>query len=109
MGFDRIKSPEQRLLEREARRAVPGAEDPTGRAALFTGAQAGPTGPSIGESLAALEVHCSRCGATSALDAAAAVRLALPLFLLAPWREHPVFAVCPAGRHRAWLRVSRAE
>lgn len=108
MGFDRIKPPEQRLLEREARRAVPGEGDPTGREALFTGADERPTGPGIVESLPSVEVHCSRCDETATLDPGAALKAALPLFLLAPWRSHPVFAVCPGGRHRAWLKVTRA-
>lgn len=96
-GFERIPRPEQRLLRR-------GEPDPSGRGALFTGgASRAPRQPPP-----ALAVHCARCGATSPLDAATAVRSALPLFLVAPWRDHPVFAVCPAGRHRAWLRVQRA-
>lgn len=111
MGFDRIKTPEQRLLEREGRRARPGEDDPTGREALFTGAAERPPTPGILESLpgldAELEVHCSRCGETATVDAASALRSALPMFLLAPWRSHPVFAICPGGRHRAWLKVTR--
>lgn len=100
MGFDRIKPPQQRLLERDA------TPDPEGRAALFTG---GGDRPATGAITDGLVLECSRCGAASALDPAMAVRAALPLFLLAPWRSHPLFAVCPAGRHRAWLRVTRAE
>jgi hypothetical protein len=79
-GFDRIRAP--RGDAQRPRDALFSAPAPTTRAA----------------------VHCSRCDATSPLDLAGAARAAFPLFLVAPWRDHPVFAVCPACRHRAWLR-----
>lgn len=102
MSFDRIKPPEERLLSRRA-----GADaDPDGRAALFTGA---PGRPATGGALEGLAVRCSRCGAVSPLDARTALRAVLPLALVAPWRDHPVFAVCPSGRHRAWLKLTRAD
>jgi hypothetical protein len=90
MAFDRIKPPPDRLAEPDA--------DPEGRAALFSA-----TGPSA----TAAALRCSRCGRVSPLDLATAVRSVLPLALVAPWREFPLFAVCPAGRHRAWLRPER--
>lgn len=95
--FDRIKPPEQRLLERldGDRLDAPGT-DRDGRAALFTDRRGG-----WGMRVTA---HCSRCGATSPIDAGTALRSALPLFLVAPWRDHPVFAVCPACTRRSWLR-----
>jgi len=105
MGFDRIKTPEQRLLERDQQ------PDPEGRNALFTGGGERPTTPgmlpSMWDGVGELVVHCARCGQTSALDARAIMRAVLPIVLVAPWRDHPVFAVCPAGGHRAWLKVSR--
>lgn len=93
--FDRIKRPSRPPAQggprgREDLRGV----DPQGRAALFPDRSEG----------GALTVHCERCDAASSLDAATALRSALPLFLVAPWRSHPVFAVCPACRRRAWLR-----
>lgn len=119
--FDRIKPPDQRLLERsDGPRLDEASTDPDGRAALFSGA-AGSTGghrASRGareagtqrgqmrrETDAALAAHCSRCDATSPLDAGTAVRSALPLFVVLPWRDHPVFALCPACGHRSWLRI----
>lgn len=97
--FDRIKPPQQRLLDRtDGDRLDAPAGDRDGRAALFThGRRRGLAG-------AGMSVHCSRCGASSPVDAATAVRSALPLFLVAPWRDHPVFAACPACRRRSWLR-----
>jgi hypothetical protein len=95
-GFDRIKAPQQRLLERGNNvEPEPGDSDPDGRAALFTRGASGGTG---------ITVHCSRCDAVSPLSAATALRSAFPLFLLAPWRNHPVFAVCPSCNRRSWLR-----
>ena len=98
-GFDRIKSPDS-----WARREAGADADPQGRAALFTGAdeavRAATAGPPDG-----FHVSCSRCGATTGIDTKTAVRLAAPLFLLAPWKSHPVFAVCPSCGVRSWVRV----
>lgn len=102
-GLDRIKPPERRLLERsEGPRFDRGEADPQGRAALYTG------GPRRRTDGAVVTVHCSRCEVASRLDAVAALRSAVPLFLVAPWRDHPVFAVCPACRRRSWLRPGLA-
>ncbi len=134
-GFDRIKPPERRLLERLSGPRLDDAEaDAEGRAALFTAgtgqaedrarqrargeaagraeaaARAAATEPAESTSggVLGLVVHCRRCDATSPIDVQSAVRAVLPLALVAPWRRHPVFAVCPACRHRAWLRVTSA-
>jgi hypothetical protein len=106
-GFDRIKPPEQRIMQRRAgERLDEATADPAGRAALFSSgtSQAGRS-PEGGGSLG-VAVHCSRCDTTTSLDAATAVRSALPLFLVLPWRDHPIFALCPACDHRAWLRLT---
>ncbi|MGI8874237.1 MAG: hypothetical protein ACR2KP_07915 [Egibacteraceae bacterium] len=94
--LDRIKAPQRRVQERSRgdRLEAPDA-DQQGRAALFTPTQ---------RRGAPITVHCSRCKATSPVDAGTALRSTLPLFLVAPWRDHPVFAVCPACRRRSWLR-----
>lgn len=97
-GFDRIRPPEDRLLSRPEGRLQPGEADPDGRAALFSSTSRPASTPG------GVAVHCSRCGETSPVDAVTALRSALPLFLVAPWKDHPIFAICPAGRHRAWLR-----
>lgn len=91
--LDRIKAPERRVHQR-AQGDAPDT-DQQGRAALFTDRQ---------RREALITVHCSRCEVTSPVAAGTALRSALPLFLLAPWRDHPVFAVCPACRRRSWLR-----
>lgn len=102
-GFDRIKPPERRLLERtEDPRLDSGEADPKGRGALYTG------GARRSKSPAVVTVHCSRCEVASRLDAGTALRSAAPLFLVAPWKDHPVFAVCPACRRRSWLRPGLA-
>lgn len=89
-SFDRIKHPHE----------VQRAKRPDGREALFSPppVEAPPVGP--------LQVHCSRCDRTTGLDVAEAVGLALPLVLLAPWKDHPVFARCPACSRRSWVRVT---
>lgn len=86
-GFDRIRAPgaSPRRAERDA--------DPAGREALFSDPLR-----------RGLRVHCSRCGETSDVGAVGAVRALVPAFVVLPWRDHPVFAVCPACRRRAWLR-----
>lgn len=98
-GFDRIKPPDGWARRHEAFEG-----DPQGRGALFTGADeavgAAPAGPAGG-----FMVTCSSCEAVSSVDAQTLVRMAVPLFLVLPWRRHPVFAVCPACSTRAWLRV----
>lgn len=97
MSFDRIKAPDA-----WARREAP--VDPEGRAALFTGAdeavRTAKAGPAEG-----FRVDCSRCRESTAIDGRTAARMAAPLFLVAPWKSHPVFAVCPACGIRSWLRV----
>lgn len=97
-GFDRIKPPDGWS------RRDPEAVDPEGRAALFTNAERAvrttPAGPPDG-----LRVDCSRCGASTGIDGGTALRMAAPLFLVAPWKSHPVFAVCPSCGVRSWLRV----
>ena len=97
-GFDRIKTPDG--WSRRDEEAV----DPEGRAALFTGvneaARSAKVGPPQG-----VRVHCSRCDVTSSVDGRTAMRMAAPLFLVAPWKSHPVFAVCPSCGARSWLRL----
>jgi hypothetical protein len=98
-GLDRIRPPAERLA-RTPRGTAGEGSDGAGRAALFThGRSHAGRGPA-----SRLEVSCSRCGKTTAVDARTALRAALPLVLLAPWKPHPVFAVCPACGYRAWLR-----
>ena len=96
-GFDRIKPPDAWSRREDA-------GDPEGRAALFTGSEqavrAAKVGPPHG-----FHVTCSRCAQTTAIDTRTALRMAAPLFLVAPWRSHPVFAVCPACNVRSWLRL----
>jgi hypothetical protein len=128
-GFDRIKPPDRRIMERAAGPRLDSEDaDAEGRAALFTAGlqrdrdraareRAGGAGREsarrrghergAGQAAAGgLAVHCSRCDVTSPLDAGAALRSALPLFLVAPWRDHPLFAVCPACGHRSWLKLA---
>jgi hypothetical protein len=99
--FDRIRPPGARLWAPADEAAAP---DPAGRAALFSP----PTGARSGGEAAALELHCSRCGTATPLALSTLLRAALPLFLVVPWRRHPLFAVCPACRRRAWLQVTAA-
>ncbi|MEE8599564.1 hypothetical protein [Euzebya tangerina] len=120
-GFDRIKPPEKRLLEREeARQPDSRRADTAGRAGLFSvsgepstpgagvrsavrSSQAASTGSGAGPR--PFRVTCSRCDATRSVAVGDALKGVLPLALVAPWRSHPIFAMCPTGRHRAWLKV----
>lgn len=100
MSFDRIKPPDA-----WARREAEATGDPEGRAALFTGADAAVrtarAGPENGFS-----ASCSRCGESRRIDARTAGRMAAPLFLVAPWKRHPLFAVCPSCGVRSWLKLT---
>lgn len=103
--FDRIKPPDQRLLERrEGSRLEADDADASGRAALFS-AGSRPASSFTDDRALGLTAHCSRCGESTSLDVATALRSAFPLFLVAPWKQHSVFAVCPTCRRRAWLRI----
>lgn len=93
-GFDRIRPPGQRHRD-----------DPLGRAALFGDGPARATAGLDPARERGPALVCSRCSARSPLDPLTVVRVAFPLFLVLPWREDPVFALCPACRHRAWLKV----
>lgn len=98
VSFDRIKAPDAWARRNDSQ------GDPQGRAALFTGGdtavRAAKAGPENG-----LSVSCSRCGQTRAVDARTATRMAAPLFLIAPWKRFPIFAVCPSCGVRSWLRL----
>lgn len=97
-GFDRIRTPEQRLGERPRREGAD-PSDPRGRAALFS---ASDTAPRAGGPVAG--VHCARCGASSVMDLPTLLHSLCPLFLFVPWLPHPLFAICPACGRRSWLR-----
>lgn len=141
-GFDRIKPPDRRLLEREESRQPDSRDaDRQGRAALFSAsevpstpgagamgpkasprlplhdrqpaaprsakADGAPTGsgdPRLPQGRSALHVECGHCGVTCPLPLGHALRQAVPLVVLAPWKSHPVFATCPCGERRAWLK-----
>jgi hypothetical protein len=100
VSFDRIKPPDA-----WSRRNAEADHDPQGRAALFTGVddavRTARAGPENG-----FGVTCSRCGATQRIDLRTAGRMAVPLFLVAPWKRHPIFAVCPSCGARSWLRLT---
>ena len=137
-GFDRIKPPEKRLLQREETRQPDSRDaDPAGRAGLFSTAGK-PTTPGAGvptratrssgssgapapevpaeavaqvpnpeglpDARSPLHVECQHCGITAAMPLTGALKRALPLVVVAPWRSHPVFATCPCGERRTWLK-----
>ncbi|CAN5337263.1 hypothetical protein BH23ACT9_BH23ACT9_24180 [soil metagenome] len=168
-GFDRIKPPDRRMLERdESRQPDSEVADRQGRAALFSASEQ-PTTPGAGvtrrkvskrtaakasagsapagairqidrrtpgeapddgrqpgarrsakadgaptspdderlpQGRSPLSVECGHCGVTCPLPLGHALRQAVPLVVLAPWRSHPVFATCPCGERRAWLKPS---
>lgn len=128
-GFDRIKPPDRRLLERDEQREPDSSRaDRQGRAALFSAsgqattpgagarprqrkqaspppeAPSPPEGRSLPEGPSPLHVECGHCGVTAPLPLGDAVRKALPLVVIAPWKSHPIFATCPCGQRRAWLK-----
>lgn len=51
-----------------------------------------------------LTVECGHCGDVCPMTLTAALSRALPVAVVVPWRRHPVFAVCPCGQRRAWLK-----
>ncbi|MGI9017398.1 MAG: hypothetical protein ACR2HR_09915 [Euzebya sp.] len=143
-GFDRIKPPEKRLLERdEARQPDSGQADPHGRAALFSvaeepstpgaGARSSPHGIANPADTTAdtsadttadtsadtrttaqsrsfptgggpVKVECGHCGISCQVSLTDALKKAIPMMVVAPWKSHPVFATCPCGERRAWLK-----
>ena len=126
MSFDRIKPPEKRLLEREdSRQPDSGQADHAGRAGLFSLSEE-PTTPRAGvprpvpparleadgtgrvrtvpTGRSPLHIECGHCGISCPMPLVGAVKRALPLTLVAPWRSHPVFATCPCEERRTWLR-----
>lgn len=109
--FDRIKPP-GRLEPRPDDRAGhhpdtraghnPDAHaDPAGRLALYS---QNPQRPGTAV-LPRPQVQCAACAARTPLTMRNLLRAVVPVVLIAPWRTHPFFAVCPACRRRAWLRV----
>lgn len=98
-GFDRIHRPHERIARRAGGHDL---GDEAGRAAVFSGTAPAPEAAAPRRAL----VTCSGCGETSPIDAVAVLRAVVPLAIVLPWRPYPVFAICPACRRRAWLRVS---
>lgn len=99
-SFDRIRPPQGRPYLGP----VEGATKAEGsREALFSVGGDRVPGCAMG-----LALHCSRCQVTTPLDVGVALRAAIPVFLVAPWRDHPIFALCPACERRAWLRLGGA-
>lgn len=84
-------------------RPVPGAQrrDADGKEALYsTAPTAAPTKP--------IEVTCQRCGVTSGLGVAAALRLLRPPMIANPLTGR-MWARCPACDRRAWLHASTGQ
>jgi hypothetical protein len=94
-GFDRIKSLEQRLLER------PVEQRPDGRGALYSAtARPVPVGTLGG-------LACDGCGARSAVDVGGALRLVRRGVVVLPRRGLQLYGACPACRSRRTLRPVR--
>lgn len=102
--FDRIRPPQGRPYLRTAPEERGGGRLSEARESLFSVGGDRVPGCSLG-----LGLHCSRCGAATPLDAGTALRAAIPVFLVLPWRRHPIFGLCPACDRRAWLRLGAAR
>lgn len=72
-----------------------------GQTASAAGAATAPEDP---RQRSLLTVECGHCGDVCPMGVTDVVRHALPLTVVAPWRSHPVFALCPCGQRRAWLK-----
>lgn len=83
-----------------------GAQPAAPRSAKADGAPTGSDDPRLPQGRSALHVECGHCGVTCPLPFGHALRQAVPLVVLAPWKSHPVFATCPCGERRAWLKPS---
>lgn len=69
-----------------------------GRGALYSAHR--PTGP--------VRVDCSRCGATTRISAADALRRIAGLSLWLPGRTYSRLLRCPACHRRSWVRLRLA-
>ena len=65
-----------------------------------------PPGRSVPTGKSLLQVECSHCGVTCPMPLGTAVKRAFPLAVVLPNRSHPVFATCPCGERRTWLKPS---
>jgi hypothetical protein len=92
-GLDRIKPPEQRMLER------PVASHPDGKAALFSATAPAPPLGALGG------LRCARCGAHSAMDTRLALRLLRRGTVVLPGRGLSLYGPCPACRTRSRLHL----
>lgn len=89
--FDRVSRPTPGVRSRDA----------AGKEALYsTAPTAAPTRP--------LEVSCRRCGVTSGLTFAAALKLVRPPMLFNPLTG-TMWARCPACARRSWLDASTGQ
>lgn len=65
-----------------------------------------PPGRSVPTGKSLLQVECSHCGVTCPMPLGTAVKRAFPLAVVLPNKSHPVFATCPCGERRTWLKPS---
>ncbi|WP_108664246.1 hypothetical protein [Euzebya rosea] len=65
-----------------------------------------PPGRSVPTGKSLLQVECSHCGVTCPMPLGTAVKRAFPLAVVLPTRSHPVFATCPCGERRTWVKPS---
>ena len=88
---------------------APAARDARGAGDVAGAAGAGAAG-GVGDAAdgevarSILTVECGHCGDVCPMPLAGAISRALPLAVVVPWRSHPVFAICPCGQRRAWLK-----
>lgn len=68
------------------------------------GAPVDASDPRLPQGRSPVHVECGHCGVTCPMPLADAAKRAIPLVVVAPWKSHPVFATCPCGERRAWLK-----
>ena len=76
------------------------------RSSKVDGAPTSADDPRLPQERSPLHVECGHCGVSCPLPLGHALRQVIPLVVLAPWKSHPVFATCPCGERRAWLKPS---
>lgn len=101
--FDRIRPPAERVLRRGDdghldHSGETAGDHGDGREVLFSAVR-------HGTARSGLALRCTRCEQTTDIDARTALKAALPVVVVAPWRRAPLFARCPACRRRSWLSI----
>lgn len=98
------RRPDVRIAQGPPEGAAPPSEPPVEEPVTSTEPPSQADGKTLPSGKSLLQVECGHCGITCPMPLGVAVKRAFPLAVLVPMKSHPVFATCPCGERRTWLK-----